>query len=204
MLPIKCIAWDFDGVLNANVIDGRLIWADDITTDLGIGLEHFQTGVFGPDFKRVIRGEIDLLDHLRSWLSTTNYAVSAEDLLAYWLKKDALPDPDMLALMDQASAVGLRQVIATNNEAQRARYIMGEMGFSTRAEAIFASGNIGSAKPDADFFATVTTTLNLDPRDMLLVDDALKNVQAAYALGWNTFAISGSGQATKVRHHIGL
>ena len=29
MANIKVIAWDFDGVLTSNVVDGRFIWADD-------------------------------------------------------------------------------------------------------------------------------------------------------------------------------
>ena len=43
---IKAIAWDFDGVLNRNIVDGRFVWADTLEDDLGISVAALQKGIF--------------------------------------------------------------------------------------------------------------------------------------------------------------
>jgi putative hydrolase of the HAD superfamily len=63
---IKAIAWDFDGVLNLNIDDGRFVWADTLEEDLGIPLTDFETGIFDASFHRVISGKVDLLDQFRT------------------------------------------------------------------------------------------------------------------------------------------
>ncbi len=57
---ISVIAWDFDGVLNRNVVDGRFIWADTLESDLGIALDAFERGVFDASFLQVISGKRDI------------------------------------------------------------------------------------------------------------------------------------------------
>ena len=55
------IVWDFDGVLNRNVVDGRFIWADRIEADLGIKLDPFSDYIFGSGrIHSIVRGDMDL------------------------------------------------------------------------------------------------------------------------------------------------
>ncbi len=182
---VRAVVWDFDGVLNRNVVDGRFIWADTFEADTGHSLDGFMAAVF-PEFERVMTGREDVRDRVASWCEEVGYKPGPDAILAYWFERDALPDPLVVPLMDRLADVGLRQVIATNNEARRAAYIAGEMGFGDRVEAIFSSGRIGHAKPAVRFFVHVMDALGLRSEELLLIDDSRANVAAAQALGWRT------------------
>ncbi|WP_420410906.1 HAD-IA family hydrolase [Roseibium sp.] len=184
---IKAVAWDFDGVLNRNMADGRFVWADSIEADLGIKLDHFQSGVFDQRFLDVIRGRVDILDHLQDWLDETDYRITAPDLLSYWFVKDDLQDPMTGALLQKLNARGVLQVIATNNESRRAGYIEDVSGFRKAISYVFSSGRLGVVKPERAFFDCISTSLSVQPEHMLLIDDNASNVRSARALGWNTY-----------------
>lgn len=189
---IKAVAWDFDGVLNRNVIDGRFVWHLDLQQDLGISPDSVQTGIFTSSFIDVIAGKVDLLDHVQAWLEASAHSVTASDFLDYWFQKDDLKDPLTGDLLDRLTQTGLTQVIATNNETRRATYIETNAGFSQRVARVFSSGRIGAAKPDTAFFDHVSTELDLEPQNILLIDDSARNVDTARSLGWHGFHFTES------------
>ncbi len=187
MTDLDVVVWDFDGVLNKNFVDGRFIWADSFERDIGLPFEPLQKKIFGGPIKEVMTGRLDLLDLIQQWADDVGYQGSAEALLDYWFAKDNLVDPDTLRILEEAKYAGLRQVIATNNEARRSRYIEQQMGFAARINHLFSSGRLGFAKPDPAFFETISTTLNVRPERLLLVDDHQPNITAARSLGWRVF-----------------
>ncbi|MES0879284.1 HAD family hydrolase [Roseibium sp. SCP14] len=184
---IKAIAWDFDGVLNRNVVDGRFVWSDTIEEDLGIPAQAFQDGVFDSRFIDVIAGKRDLLEHVQSWLDLNHSSIDAGAVLDYWFVKDDLSDPLTGGIMDRLNRLGIVQVIATNNEHRRATYIERDAGYSDRVSEVFAAGRMGLVKPAPEFFAHVSDSLRLPPQNILLIDDSEANTRAAAALGWDTF-----------------
>ncbi len=182
---MKLIAWDFDGVLNTGYPDGFYRWQETFEADLGVSAVDFTAFMFGSgDFHAVLTGQRDLLDLLGDWIATYDVPHKAETVLDYWLTKDAYPDPQVLAWMAACAFPG---VIATNNEAHRARYMWEIMGFRDKVQKIFASGPLGFKKPDARFFAAIEDWSGFAPTDILLIDDAEKNIAAAAARGWQTF-----------------
>jgi len=186
MTDTKVIAWDFDGVLTRNIVDGRFIWADDFEADTGQSREVFEDFIFGRDLDAILTGRQDLRDRVDAWAKMVGYAPGPDALLDYWFKKDAALDPMTLGLMDRVARKGLRQVLTTNNENRRATYIENHLGFGNRVEHIFASGRMGVAKPDTEYFRTVSAALKVDPDQILFIDDLAENIIAARAFGWQT------------------
>jgi putative hydrolase of the HAD superfamily len=186
----KVVAWDFDGVLNRSWAEGAETWARDFEAVTGASLQSYYEHVFADGFHRIIAGREDVLDRVSGWVAKVDARMDAEDLLAWWFAKDARPDPETLALMDQLAARGVRQMIATNNEARRTAFIRDEMGFGARVETIFASGHMGVMKPDLAYFAHITDTLAVPPSDLILIDDRAANVEAAFKAGWQAFHFS--------------
>jgi putative hydrolase of the HAD superfamily len=184
---ISVIAWDFDGVLNRNIVDGRFVWADTLEDDLGIALDAFERGVFDTTFAQVISGKRDIKRHLQDWLDRCGHTLDAEDLLDYWFARDDLKDPFTCGLLEDLTRHDVVQVIATNNEDRRSSYIEHKSGFGSLVSQVFSSGRIKSAKPDAAFFTHVSNALRVAPSEILLIDDSATNVRAAKALGWKGF-----------------
>ena len=181
----QLIVWDFDGVLNRNVVSGRFVWSDNLKQDLGLSPTSLQSFLFRSGRMRgVVRGQEDLRDAVAEWLEAESSDVSADALLSYWFQKDALPDADVLGWLAEIPA---RHVIGTNNEARRAAYIEEAMGFSDIVERVYASGRLGVGKPDGGFFAAIEAWSGVPVSATLLIDDHAPNVEAAIARGWQAF-----------------
>ena len=182
---MKLVAWDFDGVLNCGFEGGFDLWQQSFEADLGISAEVFTTYMFAPPrFAEVLTGHRDLLDLLADYVAAHNVPHTAGALLDYWLTKDARADPQVLRWL---RACKIPSVIATNNETHRADYMWTRMEYATYMQHIFASGRMGVRKPDPAFFAQIEAWSALDPADILLIDDAEKNIAAAAARGWQVF-----------------
>lgn len=195
MKRIKCIAWDFDGVLNKGIENGQYVWQNLLSGSFGIDQHEFARFIFGDGFWPVMRGEIDIVDHLEAWKSHTKFDGNVHEILQFWFENDAKPCPEMMRLMDQVDAIGLRQVIATNNEHRRSRYIERDMGFSARVETVFSSGRMKIAKPDAGYFKHIEKAMGLDPEAFLFVDDYPENIEAAAACGWQVHLFPEDGHS---------
>jgi putative hydrolase of the HAD superfamily len=190
------IAWDFDGVLNRNIVDGRFIWADRFAEDIGHAPDGFIAAVFDATYDRVMTGQEDLRDRIAKWCAAHPDAPGPDAMLDYWFTHDAHPDLDMIRHLKALTARGHTQIIATNNEPHRARFITDQMGFGAHVAHIFASGHMGLRKPDPAFFRHITDALKTDPAHMLLIDDTPENIDAAQACGWQGYTFN---DATRVR-----
>ncbi len=185
MPEIKLIVWDFDGVLNANVVDGRFVWTDQMQSDLDLDPKAFSAFLFGSGLMhKVICGKVSLMEVVATWLRTQNTDLTARDFLDYWFARDALPDSEVFGWMRAAAG---RRVIGTNNETLRATYIETQMQFGQHVEHVFASGRMGVAKPDAGFWTAVERWSGVERQNILLVDDSEQNVEACQAQGWQVF-----------------
>lgn len=195
MERIRCIAWDFDGVLNRNVVNGRFVWQDGLA-EFGISQKVFEEFMFKDGFWPIMRGQEDLLHRLERFQKHAGFGGEAQDLLDYWFRADARPCEKMLTLMERAQAAGLRQIIATNNEHRRSSYIENEMGYGAHIEMLYSSARMGVAKPDAEYFRAVEAGTGLAPHEILFVDDYMENIDGAAACGWQVhhFPEDGYGE----------
>ena len=182
---MKLIAWDFDGVLNRGHQGGFFEWQQTFEQDLGVSAKAFTDFIFTDNnFGTVLTGQRDLLDLLSAYVIAHDVPHSPRAVLDYWLTKDANADEQVLTWVKSSPVPG---VIATNNETHRADFIWNRMGFSQHLTRIFASGRMGVKKPDAGFFEQIEEWSGHAPRDILLIDDAEKNIATAAARGWQVF-----------------
>ena len=184
----RVVDWDFDGVLNRNLVNGEFLWKQSFDEDIGVPVAEFSAYVFRScRFDPVLRGERDLKDLVAEWIDQSGCSKTEDQILDYWFSKDALPDAKTHAIFDRARASGFKNVIATNNEARRAAYIQNNMGYGALTDHIFAAGPMKCMKPDASFFEHIQEKLSAEPQDLFLIDDKVENVHAAQALGWHGF-----------------
>ncbi len=184
---VRAIVWDFDGVLNRGGRpgpDGVFVWQRIAAEELGINAAAMAAQVFGRDKAALFTGKEDILDRLDTWAQQSGFDGDPEDILELWFTHDHDPDPELLRMVEALAAAGLVQVILTNNEARRARWIAQDAGWDDRVDAIFASGEIGAMKPDAAAFDHVQTALAMAPFEILFIDDNRRNVEAAEKKGW--------------------
>jgi putative hydrolase of the HAD superfamily len=182
---LKLVAWDFDGVLNYGYPHGFDEWQRTFEVDLGVSAKTFTDFVYHErNFVTVLTGQLDLMDLMADYVRTYQVPHSPRAVLDYWLTKDAHTDAQVLSWMKACPVPG---VIATNNETHRARFIWDELGYANHMRHIFASGRMGVKKPDHGFFAQIEEWSGHLPEEILLIDDAEKNIAAAAERGWQVF-----------------
>ncbi|WP_417628539.1 HAD family hydrolase [Pararhodobacter aggregans] len=184
---VRAIVWDFDGVLNrAGRPDkaGIFPWQAKVAEELGIDAAAMVQAVFGRDKAALFTGKDDVLDRIGDWAEGAGVDLDPDDVLEIWFEADHDPDPELDRVLDLLAEAGIVQVILTNNEARRARWIAQDAGWAERVDAIFASGETGVMKPAAEAFVAVETALDMAPHEILLIDDTPRNVEAAEKRGW--------------------
>jgi putative hydrolase of the HAD superfamily len=202
MARYKLIAWDFDGVLNANIRNGVFQWMTTFEADTGMPIRSLADFLFTGRFQKAMVGEADLHELVGEWATQEGVPERAGEIVDYWFDKDHIPDLETLKIVQRARRAGIKNVIATNNEVYRADWIE-EMGFGEHMHHVFAAGRMRLAKPDLAYFAHIEDTLQVSGSHVILVDDMKENVEAARAHGWNAFHFT-SGCHDRLSHVLDL
>jgi putative hydrolase of the HAD superfamily len=113
--------------------------------------------------------------------------VSATQFVSYWFSRDSRLAAPLLAELAFIRAAGTKVYLATNQEHLRAAYLMDQLGLAAHVDGIFYSAALGAKKPDAEFFTKVEASVEASPDELLLIDDSLQNIQAAFDAGWHAF-----------------
>jgi putative hydrolase of the HAD superfamily len=177
---------DVDGVL----IDGRpedgMPWKTSIEQDLGFTADMLHQEFFGPHWDDILLGRAGLMEHLKPALQKIAPHLTPDAFLSYWFNKDSRIFAPLLPELSLARGAGIRVYLATNQEHLRAEHLMGRQLLAESVDGIFYSARLGAKKPDPEFFIRVQAAVGLSGDEILLIDDSLKNVEAAATVGWQT------------------
>ena len=79
--------------------------------------------------------------------------------------------------------------IATNHVSYIKKFIINNMDINN-IDDIFISAEINKVKPNQDFYLHILTHYNIDPNELLFLDDSEKNIIGASNLGINTINVN--------------
>lgn len=179
---IKVIMVDVDGVLITH--PHPLGWSHNLTQDLGLSREALQECFFEPHFADVVRGRSTLRERLAPVLREIAPQLNCDRLIEYWFANDSQLNLDLLTQMDAARRSGIKLHLATVQEHERAQFLWRGLGLEKRFDAIHYSADLGSAKPEEEFFIEIERRSGFLPTEILLVDDKIENVEAARRCQW--------------------
>jgi putative hydrolase of the HAD superfamily len=173
---------DVDGVIVVRP-DGRR-WDADMRDDLGLAPEDLQRAFFTPHWPDIVTGKARIEDRLPAALADVAPHLKSEDLIAYWFGKDAHLDEALLADLADVRSGGTPLHLATVQDHRRADYLWETLGLKERFDGLHHSAAVGFAKPDPAYFAEVARRVALPAGELMLIDDAIRNVEAARDAGW--------------------
>jgi putative hydrolase of the HAD superfamily len=174
---------DCDGVVvHGHPEGGR--WDKHLERDLGLRADLVQTRFFKPHFRKIVVGEADLFDVLNAVWPELETAATPRAFVDYWFAMDSRIDPDVIAAVDAFRASGGKAYLATVQEHHRARYLMNDLRLADHFDGIHYAAALGAAKPEPAFYERTQAKLDCAPQDVLFLDDAIRNVEAATAFGW--------------------
>ena len=121
-----------------------------------------------------------VLAQLGRWLSPAD----AEEALAGWERiraRDLWVEPEMDALLDRLR--GRVRLGMLSNAGRGARERLAREGVVARFDEVVCSGDVGLAKPDPEIFRLAASRLGVEPETCAFVDDTLRHVEGARAVG---------------------
>lgn len=189
-MTMRTIFFDVDGVL----IHGyharpelRQCWDEHLERDFGIDRKLFEKEfIFGPFIGKVIIGKQDLHEALSETLPSLGYYDDPQNIIDYWLRNDANINHPLIKVVKHLKQSGhVKLLIATNQEHNRARYLMNELGFADYFDDILYSAKAGALKPEKAYFDYILEhNIFENNAPPILFDDRRDIIDAARKIGW--------------------
>lgn len=180
------LLFDVDGVL----VHPPFRFRDHLERNGGITPE-MTAPFFQGRFMACLGGDADLSDELNGFLNGWGWKGTVEDFIADWMEIDSTPDSTLFDFVASLKLRGFRCHVASVQERVRASFLRQDVGFDRVFDKTFFSCELGSAKPDPDFFHKIAAKLTKPTSDLLLVDDSAACIEAALAAGWQAFHYKG-------------
>lgn len=192
----KVLMVDVDGVVVRR--PSGLRWDHRMKADLGLDPETLQQRFFAPHFQAIVTGQADLFDRLTPILAEIAPHLTSKTLVEYWFAQDGHLDETLLTDLAGLRASGVPMHLATVQEHHRARHLWDVLRLRDRFDAIHYAADYGVGKPDPAFFRAVEARTGFEAADLFLLDDSVRNVEAARGCGWGAALWDGSRPLAEV------
>lgn len=181
-MPVLMV--DVDGVLVHGRPQDGLPFGTFLERDLGVSVDQLRHAFFEKYWFDIVTGNVPMRPVLESVLSKIAPDVSVESVIQYWFDHDSRLDQALIADLQNLKQHGVRIYLATNQEHERASYLMDVLGLKSVASGIFYSAALGCRKPSEDFYRKATEQSGVHAQEIMFIDDMAENIEAARAFGW--------------------
>ncbi len=183
MPPIRAVLFDLDGVV-------RHFDPENVASTEGAhGLEpgSIEAIAFAPHhLEQVTTGRISR----REWVERIGVGLGNAEAAEAWGSQPFHVDEELLGLVDELRANGLRTAILTNGTDTIPAEVA-SINLGSRFEAVFNSAEIGWTKPDVRAFQHALDAMQLAPHEVFFTDDSASKLVGAEELGMSTHHFSG-------------
>lgn len=193
---VEILALDVDGVLLDPDRHGAGHWTNTLADECGITRPQLREAFFQRSWDDVVNGRQAIEDALAEALATIGTDLSVDHVLQCWFDADYVVVGRALDLARRAHELGVRVVLATNQEHRRAAYLQRRLGAEFELDDVVYSARLGYQKHDPEFFELASEQLGVTPdrrSSVLFVDDVEHNVDVARAAGWRAVHATPGG-----------
>jgi len=190
--------FDLDGVL----IKRDKYFSQRLSDDYKIPMDEILP-FFKGEYKQAAVGRLDLRAVLPEYLSRWGWKKSVDDFLRYWFKSEKAVNDQLLASIQELRKKG-GCYLASDNEKERARYVMDNIGLKKSFDGAFFSCDLGHVKSEPAFFQDVVRSLEIKPTDITYWDDDQKNVAIADGVGITAFLYEGFDKYLKQLESVNI
>lgn len=175
---ITAILVDADGVAIKRHDYFSVRYAREFGADPALILSFFKE-----KYPRCAAGQADLKEELALVINQWGWQGTVEELLTYWFESEREVDEEVIKVVQDWRAQGIRCCLATDQEKYRATYLMETVGLQDAFDEAFFSCDLGVPKDSSEFFEIVLSALEVAPEEVVYFDDDAKNVEIARGLG---------------------
>lgn len=180
--PIKALFLDIGGVLLTNGWDR---YARRRAADL-FGLDYAQLDErHHLTFDTYESGKLSLDDYLKRIVFYESRSFTPAEFTRFIMEQSE-PYPNMIALIRQLKQTYDLRLIAVNNEGREINeYRIRQFGLNQFIDAFVSSCYVHLRKPDVDLFRLALDVAQVEPDQVVYIDDRPMFVQVAQTLGMN-------------------
>lgn len=201
MQPIKALFLDIGGVLLTNGWDrqARRRAAELFELDYEqLNERHHLT------FDTYESGKLSLEEYLKRIVFYEKRAFSSLEFTRF-IMEQSQPHPDMIALVSQLKQTYGLKLVAVNNEAREINaYRIRQFGLDSFIDAFVSSCYVHLRKPDVDIFRLALDVAQVEPEQVVYVDDRAMFVQVARTLGMHCVHHTAYASTVGAFHSLGL
>ena len=178
---IKCVFFDFDGVLRN--------WEHDWATigDLyGISLDAFREVAFAPEnVVPTVRGEItdeEWRANVGRILKTRFPGRDVEGALEFWSSRTGELVPEVLEIVRECKS--RLPVALMTNATSKLNQDLESLGIADLFDHVINASEVGSVKPESEIYLYALKLVGIEPHEAFFTDDMRENVEVAAQLGY--------------------
>ena len=178
---IKALLLDVDGV----VIKPRKRFFSEILAERqGISIDVVLL-FFKNEYKACVLGKAFLEEEVAKYLSKWKWNASVKELLEFWFSHESEIDEDVLSYVKEIRTKGVKVYLTSDHSVYRKGDMMERMHLKDHVDGTFFSCDVGHTKEELAFYNLVLEELNVQPTEIVFLDDEKENVDAAQKTGIN-------------------
>ncbi|GAJ23288.1 unnamed protein product, partial [marine sediment metagenome] len=195
MPEIAAVIWDMDGVLADTAPHHLLAWQE---TFAKRGINFTEA-----DFKRGfgIRNDAIIKNTLGEQVTPEEIEAIAREKEATFRRiigKDIKPLPGALELVKALDEGGISMAIASSTTIENIHLIVGSLGIADYFKAVITGHDVSEGKPSPQVFLLAAQRLGAEPKNCIVIEDAVAGVKAAKSAGMYCVAVSNSHPQEKL------
>jgi HAD superfamily hydrolase (TIGR01509 family) len=193
---IKGLVFDMDGVIIDSHPVHRRAWRKFLAT-LGTRVSDEEL-----DFVLEGRRREEILRHFLGDLSEAKieeFGHQKDQLFAENFD-DITLIPGICEFLKGLDDAGLDAAIATSASSSRTRETLRRLDLENKFAAVVTGDDVSAGKPDPAVYVLASHRLNIDPGNLLALEDAACGVQSAMTAGMRCIGVSSNGRAEALLH----
>lgn len=199
---IKAVVFDFGGVIELYENEGPL---KEAAESLGVPLAELRQVYFQHNHL-ANTGNLNWYEMFSKVLSFFNISKEKEDEIISMLRthhSEGEINTDLVALFPKLRQQGL-QVGIFSNATLELRGRLDENGIAKLVDTVVISGEIGFQKPHKEAFQVLFEKLNLQPEEVVFVDDSAKSLEKAGEIGYVPILFKNNEQLIADLKNVGI
>jgi len=193
---LKAVIWDMDGVIADTARYHLQAWQQTFRKR-GVNFTE-------DDFKHRFgqRNDTIIRDAIGESISPDEVDTIAGEKEADYRRRVAQnlkPLPGVIALINSLTADGVKMAIASSAPPENIQLVTCGLGIDNRFQAIVWGREVTEGKPSPQAFLLAASKLGTEPRNCLVIEDAIAGVTAAKQAGMKCLAVTNTHPRTSLK-----
>ena len=193
-MKIKAIVFDYGGVLVTNSAATKSSLTDDIAATVGVTTDDFRQAYFKYNYLTNIENQPWINACLRA-VAEFNVSSEVSDRVRKLVKDfndSTVVNKDLVDRLPELTTAYTLAILS--NYTLELRAVLTSQGLHDYFDRVFVSSEIGFQKPRPSAFAAVYQSLNINPEEMVFIDDSRKSLETAHEVGYTPILFQNNAQ----------